>query len=109
MLPRHEVRYCGVLGVDRIMWGTDAPHPEGSAPYTTPALRATLFDVPETDCRVMLAGNAARTYGFDLEALAPIGAAIGPLVHEVARPLDTRPDHPGVAFQEEDPLEAVLR
>ena len=109
MLPRHEVRYCGVLGVDRIMWGTDAPHPEGSAPYTTAALRATLFDVAEPDCRMMLAGNAARTYGFDLDALAPIGAAIGPLVDEVARPLDTWPDHPGVAFQGEDPLEAVLR
>ena len=91
------------------MWGTDAPHPEGSAPYTTAALRATLFDVPVTDCRVMLAGNAARAYGFDLEALAPVGAALGPLVDEVARPLEAWPEHPGVAFQAEDPLEAALR
>src|SRR5205814_1898546 len=25
MLPRHEVRYTEVLGIDRIMWGTDSP------------------------------------------------------------------------------------
>jgi len=65
--------------------------------------------VPVADCRAMLAGNAARTYGFDLAALAPIGATIGPLVTEVSQPLDAWPDHPGVAFQAEDPLEAVLR
>jgi len=108
MLPRHEVRYIGTLGVDRIMWGTDAPHPEGSAPYTTEALRTTLHDVPVDDCRAMLGGNAARAYGFDLEALAPIADTLGPLVAEVARPLLARNAHPGVAFNAEDPLEAVL-
>jgi predicted TIM-barrel fold metal-dependent hydrolase len=108
MLPRHDVKYCGVLGVDRIMWGTDAPHPEGSAPHTTEALRATLFDVPEPDLRAMLGENAARRYGFDLEALTPIAAAVGPTVAEVAEPLAEVPELPGVAFAPEDPLEALL-
>jgi predicted TIM-barrel fold metal-dependent hydrolase len=108
MLPRHDVKYCGVLGTDRIMWGTDSPHPEGSAPHTTTALRATLFDVSEPDLRMMLGANAAHLYDFDLEALAPIAAAIGPTVEEVARPLDELPALPGAAFSEADPLEALL-
>jgi predicted TIM-barrel fold metal-dependent hydrolase len=108
MLPRHDVKYCGVLGVDRIMWGTDSPHPEGSAPHTTAALRATLFDVPEADLRLMLGGTAAARYGFDLTALAPIAGAVGPTVEEVARPLTEWPALPGVAFSAEDPLEALL-
>jgi predicted TIM-barrel fold metal-dependent hydrolase len=108
MLPRHDVRYVGVLGVDRIMWGTDSPHPEGSAPYTVDALRNTVHDVPVADLRAMLGGTAARLYGFDLDALAPIAARIGPRVDEVAVPLETRPPHPGAAFASEDPLEALL-
>ena len=108
MLPRHEVKYCAVLGVDRIMWGTDSPHPEGSAPYTTAALRATLHDVSVADCRAMLAGNAGRLYGFDLDALVPIAASIGPPVADVAVPLDEWPAHTGAAFAGEDPLERLL-
>jgi len=108
MLPRHDVKYINALGVERIMWGTDAPHPEGSAPYTTAALRATLWDFPERDLRAMLGETAARRYGFDLAALAPIAAAIGPRVADVAQRLDERPQWPGAAFATHDPLEAIL-
>jgi predicted TIM-barrel fold metal-dependent hydrolase len=108
MLPRHDVKYCGVLGVDRILWGTDSPHPEGSAPWTLEALRYTLHDLPVGDLRAMLGGNAADRYGFDLAALTPIAAAIGPRVVDVALPIAHRPVHTGVAFSGEDPLEAAL-
>jgi predicted TIM-barrel fold metal-dependent hydrolase len=110
MLPRHDVKYCRALGIDRILWGTDSPHPEGSAPFTTEALRATLYDMPVEDCRAMFGGNAARLYGFDLDALTPVAAAVGPRVDEVAVPLGLgeRPAWAGVAFSTEDPLEALL-
>lgn len=108
ILPRHDVNFCDVLGTDRIMWGTDAPHPEGSAPYTTEALRTTLFDVPVDDLRAMLGGTAAARYGFDLDALAPVAAAVGPQVAEVATPLPETPCHSGVAFAAADPLEMAL-
>ena len=108
MLPRHDVRYCRVLGVDRIMWGTDSPHPEGSAPHSTEALRTTLFDVPVSECRAMLGGNAAALYRFDLDAPAPIAAAIGPRADEVAIPLTEPVTYPGVAFARQDPLEVLL-
>jgi hypothetical protein len=35
----------------------------------------------------MVGGNAARVYGFDLDALAPVAARVGPRVDEVAQPL----------------------
>lgn len=78
---RHDV------GVDRIMWGADYPHSEGSWPYTTEALRAAFGAVPENEVRRMVETNAARLYGFDLDALRPLGDKIGPSVEEVARPL----------------------
>lgn len=78
---RHDV------GVDRIMWGADYPHSEGSWPYTTEALRAAFGSVPEDEVRRMVETNAASLYGFDLEALRPLGDKIGPTVESVAEPL----------------------
>ena len=34
------------VGVDRIMWGADYPHSEGSYPYTTEALARRVRAVP---------------------------------------------------------------
>jgi hypothetical protein len=34
----------------------------------------------------MLGGNAARLYGFDLDALAPLAQRFGPSVEEIHRP-----------------------
>ncbi len=84
---RHEV------GVDRIMWGTDYPHSEGTFPYTTEALRASLSDATETEMRSMLATTAAEVYGFDLAAMDEIGRRIGPRADDVAVPL-APPDYP---------------
>ena len=57
------------VGLDRIMWGADYPHSEGSYPYTTEALRAAFADVPPAETRMMLETNAAHVYPFDLPAL----------------------------------------
>jgi predicted TIM-barrel fold metal-dependent hydrolase len=105
MLPRHEVRYRYALGVDRLMWGDDFPHDEGTTGHTPEGLRATLYDVPVAECRQMLAGVAARVYGFDLDALTPVAARIGPSVREVHTPLTERPVSRGEAFAVESTLE----
>ncbi len=76
-----------LLGVERVMWGADYPHSEGSWPHTTEALRAAFGGVPEEETRVMVETAAADFFGFDLDALRPIGDRVGPLVDEVARPL----------------------
>ena len=107
MLPRHEVRYRHAVGVDRLMWGDDFPHAEGAVGYTTEALRATLFDVPVGECRTMLAGVAAGVYDFDLDALTPVAARVGPKVADVHTPLTELPVVPGEPFSTERPLEEL--
>ncbi|CAO5248395.1 amidohydrolase family protein [Frankia sp. AgKG'84/4] len=87
-----------VIGRDRWMWGSDYPHDEGTGPYTTQALRQVMNHIPEPEMRDLLAGNAARLYGFDLEALAPLAAQYGPTVEEVSRPLDALPENPNSAL-----------
>ena len=65
---RHEV------GVERIMWGADYPHSEGSYPYSREALRAAFGSCDPAETRQMVEVNAAQLYGFDLEALRTIGS-----------------------------------
>lgn len=80
------------IGIDKFMWGSDYPHDEGTYPYTVENLRARFHDTPEVELRQMLAGNAAKMYDFDLDALAPLAARIGPRVDEVAQPIDEIPN-----------------
>ena len=75
------------VGVDRIMWGSDYPHRESSYPYSHEALRLSFADVDAGEVRAMVGENAAALYGFDLDALAPVAATVGPTVADVARPL----------------------
>ena len=78
---RHEI------GIDRIMWGTDYPHIEGSYPYTRELLRLSFAGVEPAEIQQLVAENAARLYGFDLDALAPLAARVGPTKREIAEPL----------------------
>jgi predicted TIM-barrel fold metal-dependent hydrolase len=86
------------LGPDRFMWGSDYPHNEGTHPYTREHLRQVFHATAEPDLRAILAGNAAALYDFDLDALAPLAAAHGPTVEEIATPLAELPDHPNEAL-----------
>ena len=82
-----EVPMRHIVGVDRIMWGADYPHKESSYPYSREALRVAFADVDPDEVQAMVGGNAAALYGFDLDALAPLAARVGPTVGEVATPL----------------------
>jgi len=90
-LSRAEAASRTEIGVDRIMFGTDFPHPEGTCPFTREALRHTFAGLPSEELRPMLGETAARVYGFDLATLAPLAARFGPSVDEIAVPLDERP------------------
>jgi len=90
-LHRKEVQDRYEVGVDKIMWGTDYPHEEGSTPFSREALRATFFDVPVDECRLMFGETAAKVYGFDADELRRVAARIGPTVEEIQVPLDKRP------------------
>ena len=80
------------IGLDRFMWGSDYPHDEGTHPYTHEHLRARFHDVPVDEVRMMLGGNAAKLYDFDLDALAPLASRVGPRVADVASPVDHEPE-----------------
>ncbi|WP_419993837.1 amidohydrolase family protein [Streptomyces boninensis] len=87
----HEVPLRERIGVDKIMWGSDYPHDEGTYPYSREGLRIAYADVPREELRAMAAENAARVYGFDLAYLDGIAAKSGPTYEELAVPLDKAP------------------
>jgi predicted TIM-barrel fold metal-dependent hydrolase len=90
--PR-EIADRDVVGADRICWGSDYPHYEGTYPHTRKSIRFTFHDIDEYEVRRMLGTNAAELYGFDLEALDPLVQRIGPTPEQVATPL-TRDEIP---------------
>ena len=79
-MPEHEGRFRHQIGVDRLMWGSDYPHLEGTWPNTMKALNATFSEYSEEEIRAILGLNAARAYGFDLAALQPIVDRVGPSI-----------------------------
>ena len=74
----HEVLLRHEVGVNKIMWGSDYPHKEASHPYSHEALRAAFAGVPTDEVAQMVGGNAAKLYGFDVDALRPVAAEWGP-------------------------------
>ena len=66
------------IGEDRVLWGNDYPHYEGTFPYNLESLRLTFADIAEPVRRKVLGENAAALYNFDLAALRPLAALHGP-------------------------------
>ncbi|ONH32448.1 amidohydrolase family protein [Pseudofrankia asymbiotica] len=86
VMGRVEVERRHEIGVERLMWGHDYPHPEGTWPHTREWLRDRFADVPEADTRRILGLNAAELYRFDLARLAPVVDRIGLTVEDVHGP-----------------------
>jgi predicted TIM-barrel fold metal-dependent hydrolase len=85
-----EVKLRHTVGLDKIMWGSDYPHKEGTLPFTLEALRASFAGIDHDEVQAMIGLNTARMYGFDVDALRPIADRIGPLVSDVDQPLSPR-------------------
>ncbi len=83
-----EVEIARGVGIDRIMWGSDYPHIEGSYPHTREHLRLTFSKFTESETTTLLTDNVARVYGFDLEALRPLAEKFCPTKEFVATPID---------------------
>jgi predicted TIM-barrel fold metal-dependent hydrolase len=54
-----------LIGVDRIMWSSDYPHVSADWPNSWKTIQATFAGVSTPERHAILAGNAARLYGFD--------------------------------------------
>jgi predicted TIM-barrel fold metal-dependent hydrolase len=68
---RHKV------GVDRLMYGTDYPHLEGTWPNTLPKLQETFSEYPEQEIRDILGENAMKVYAFDRDLMNDINDRVG--------------------------------
>jgi predicted TIM-barrel fold metal-dependent hydrolase len=91
------------IGLDKIMWGQDYPHIEGTYPYTREALRGSFAGLPSDEVRQMVGGNAVDVYGFDLDVLQSVADRIGPTVAEIDVPLERVPaDSRSIAFAGEN-------
>ena len=90
--PEWIVQKLTEIGVDRIMWGSDFPHEEGTYPHTREALAHTYGGIDPAEVSRMLSGNAAEVYGFDLAQLQAVADEIGPAVHAVHAGLDAIPE-----------------
>ncbi|MBW3668475.1 MAG: amidohydrolase [Actinobacteria bacterium] len=82
-IRRIEVDEREQVGLDRIMFGTDFPHPEGTWPNTRDWMRAAFSGVPEADVRKIVGENAIGFFGLDRAPLAEVASRIGPTVEEV--------------------------
>lgn len=78
------------IGVDRMMFGADFPHPEGTATRTLQYLQATVgaASMSEGEARSFLGENAVEAFGLDAKRLNAIGNEHGPELGEVLTPLD---------------------
>ncbi len=72
------IRLRDVIGVDRMMWGSDYPHSESTFPHSQQILDRVLGGLPDDEIAAILGGNAAEFYDFDVDALAPLVDRIGP-------------------------------
>ena len=66
---RVGMRVRDVVGVEGLMWGSDYPHTESTFPRSREITGEILADVPAEEQAMILRDNAARLYGFDLDAI----------------------------------------
>ena len=59
VLTRH------LMGVDRLMWGSDYPHSEGTFPYSRRQIEHDFADIAEDETRMLVRDNAAKLYGIE--------------------------------------------
>jgi predicted TIM-barrel fold metal-dependent hydrolase len=91
-MTRGDAEDRDAVGVDRIMWGSDFPHEEGTFPYTAESLAHTFAGIDPGEVASMVGLTAAEVYGFDLDVLRPVADRIGPSVGSVFAGIDTIPD-----------------
>ena len=82
-LPRHEVGDRYRIGLDKLMWGSDYPHMEGTWPNTMDKLRETFHDIEEDEVRIMLGETAVDVFGFDRQQMESVAAKIGPEIGDI--------------------------
>jgi predicted TIM-barrel fold metal-dependent hydrolase len=71
------------IGVTRLMWGSDYPHPEGAWPWSRESLRRTCAGMTDEEMRLILGANAIACYGMDAAVLERAADRVGPTVEDL--------------------------
>jgi predicted TIM-barrel fold metal-dependent hydrolase len=90
-MTRGDAEDREAIGVDKIMWGADFPHEEGTYPHTREALAHTYAGIDPIEVAKMVGANAALVYGFDVAQLQVVADRIGPEVQSVYAGIDSIP------------------
>ncbi len=61
VLTRH------LIGVDRLMWGSDYPHFDSTFPHSREQIAKNFAGVPEAEQELILGGTMARVYNLSLD------------------------------------------
>jgi predicted TIM-barrel fold metal-dependent hydrolase len=92
----HEEAIFGVENniVDRFLWGSDYPHPEGSFPLSELSLRKTLAGLDRSVVDAYMSTNALAAYRLDEKLLRAVADQIGPRYEDLGKPYlpDVVPD-----------------
>jgi len=89
LLSRPEVEARSEIGVDKMMFGVDYPHHEGTWMLGTQGYLRTIFGalgVPSQEMRKILGENLVKVYGFDGEVLQGLADRVGPSEEELLTP-----------------------
>lgn len=82
-MPRHEGQERHRIGLDKILWGSDYPHLEGTWPNTRAYMQETFSDYPENEIRAILGESALKAYAFDPQAVRTVAARVGPSLADI--------------------------
>jgi predicted TIM-barrel fold metal-dependent hydrolase len=103
-LSATEAAARGEIGVTKLMWGSDYPHPEGAWPWSRESLRRTCVAMSDDEVHLVVGQNAIRCYGMDHDVLAAAADRVGPTLAEIRTPPGPVPEgaHLSWAFRETD-------
>jgi predicted TIM-barrel fold metal-dependent hydrolase len=87
LMRQSDVEARHTIG-NRLMWGSDFPHMEGTWPNTLDWLRVALDGVAEPDVRRILGENAIDFYGLDANMLGSVAERVGPEVDDIVGKAD---------------------
>jgi predicted TIM-barrel fold metal-dependent hydrolase len=71
------MRVRDIIGVDRLMWGSDYPHAESTFPRSEELLASRFVGVPVDEQALMVRDNCASFYGFNPAVVERKAVALG--------------------------------
>ena len=67
------MRLRDLIGVDKMMWGSDYPHFDSTWPNSQAAIERNFEGVPDDEREMILGGNMIRLYNLQ-DVVEPYGA-----------------------------------